>query len=262
MALSETSRKRKRASEDDTLPSPSCPICLQIYVNRTFLRPCYHSFCFSCIRHWINILPSCPLCKQVIECLIYNIDDDKNTFQEYQLSTKADDEKHDPPLQLPSLTAEERQRIRRAKIYRTPIPAISYPKPLPRLKEVKYITPEHIPRIEPFLRKELPALMGDYHDSFIETHVKHILLMPHEKHRQKSTAAEPVTEDFDMLKQLAEWINDESDTLTVARRFVVELMAFLRSGLNYRTFISNTEYAEQTDEAEASTERENVPVRM
>jgi hypothetical protein len=129
---------------------PTCSICIQEYSNRTFLRPCYHSFCFTCIRHWINIASSvCPICRQQINSLIYNIDEEENTFDEYHLKDKGNNKNHDPPLYTKRkyTTPEERLRIERTQIYKGQIKPSSYPEPLPKHADFSIITPEYIPRV-------------------------------------------------------------------------------------------------------------------
>lgn len=129
---------------------PTCTICIQEYSNRTFLRPCYHSFCFTCIRHWINIASAvCPVCRQEINSLVYNINDEENTFDEYHLKDKGTGKPHDPPLYPKQryTTPEERLKIERTQIYKGSIHAVSYPEPLPRHTTFTVITPEYIPRV-------------------------------------------------------------------------------------------------------------------
>uniref|UniRef100_A0A8B9DRZ0 RING-type E3 ubiquitin transferase n=1 Tax=Anser cygnoides TaxID=8845 RepID=A0A8B9DRZ0_ANSCY len=41
-----------------------CPICLDSWVNPSFVVPCLHRFCFECIQRWAESKPECPLCKR------------------------------------------------------------------------------------------------------------------------------------------------------------------------------------------------------
>ena len=123
---------------------------IQEYSKRTFLRPCYHSYCFTCIRHWINIASSvCPVCRQQVDSLIYNIDDEENTFDEYHLKDKGTNKTHDPPLypKRRYTTPEERLRLERSQIYKGTMKATSYPAALPQHIDLVVITPEYIPRV-------------------------------------------------------------------------------------------------------------------
>ncbi|KAI9010975.1 hypothetical protein CLU79DRAFT_445877 [Phycomyces nitens] len=126
--------------------SSPCSICLQIPDNQTFLEPCYHSFCFSCILRWINITPSCPLCKQLTDSLVYNIDEEKGTFREYTLAGKNADDEHDPPVDPLPLTMEQRLYAQRQKIYHSSLKVI-HPKPLQKFVNLSIIEPQHIQRV-------------------------------------------------------------------------------------------------------------------
>lgn len=129
---------------------PTCTICIQEYSNRTFTRPCYHSFCFTCIRHWINIASAiCPICRQEINSLVYNINDEENTFDEYHLKDKGTEKTHNPPLYPKQRykSPEERLKIERNQLYKGLIHPVNYPDPLPRHENFTVITPEYIPRV-------------------------------------------------------------------------------------------------------------------
>lgn len=152
------SKKRKkidieRQEQQEGKLIPSCSICIQEYSNRTWLRPCYHSFCFTCIKHWINIANSiCPICRQQVNSLVYNIDDEENTFDEYHLKDKGNNKLHDPPLHNKKKfnTPEERLKIERTQIYKGLVHAIKYPDPLPKHESFTIITPDYIPRVSIF----------------------------------------------------------------------------------------------------------------
>jgi hypothetical protein len=143
-------RKNLDIDEEEKEPIPTCTICIQEYSNRTFLRPCYHSFCFACIRHWINMAScSCPVCRQHINSLVYNIDDEENTFDEYHVKDKGNNKTHDPPLkQRRFTTPEERLKFERTQVYKGLIQPTEYPDPLPKHVNFTVITPEYIPRVK------------------------------------------------------------------------------------------------------------------
>ncbi|KAI9311618.1 hypothetical protein BX666DRAFT_2031775 [Dichotomocladium elegans] len=246
---------------------PSCTICMQPYVKRTYLQPCYHSYCFMCIRYWINIAPTCPLCKQGIDSLVYNIDERTNSFQEYFL---AGNKSHNPSPERPVETRLDRVAQQRHRIYR----ALSdkafdntiYP-PAQRLHaQVQYVTPELLPKASIFATREVPAVLGRPCDEDILSHIKALLMVPYDtnKSRQRQQrqqrkgkallsspldpASDVTMEYTDLLDELGRWLNlaDKSaDGNMLARRFVKELMAFLRSGLDYWTYVSRVQYPEE-----------------
>jgi hypothetical protein len=136
---------------DVLTPQPTCSICLQPYNNRTFTRPCYHSFCFSCICHWMNMattIASCPVCRQPFYSIIYNIDEECNIFDEYYLKDRGNSNMHDPPLyKRRYATLEERLQIERSNVYQGLVHPVSYPESLPRHQAFSIMTPEYIPRV-------------------------------------------------------------------------------------------------------------------
>ncbi|KAI8354581.1 hypothetical protein EDC96DRAFT_268278 [Choanephora cucurbitarum] len=145
--------KRKRIDNEKQDPEfllkPTCTICLESYENRTYVRPCFHSFCFQCIRHWINIASSqCPVCRQAINSFVYNINEEDNAFDEYHLKDKGEKKLHDPPLNIKKYDSpEKRIRLERQKIYRGLVKPTSYPEPLPQHAQFEVLTTEYIPRV-------------------------------------------------------------------------------------------------------------------
>ncbi|CDS05210.1 hypothetical protein LRAMOSA07739 [Lichtheimia ramosa] len=243
--------KRKRAplskqqQPDPLPPEPTCSICMQTYTRRTFLQPCFHSYCFLCIRQWINIVPQCPLCKQGIDSLIYNIDEEANTFQEYTL---ADNKVHNPPEEPPEMTLQDRVVMARRQLYQSRISSdkASYPPPQPRYAHIQLVTPELMPKAKIFVSREIPAVMGKSCDDFIERHINAVLLTPHESNMKatKKRSKTSMTMD-DIVHELGEWLTIGSTNMdgdAVARKFLQELMAYLKSGLDYWTFVSSTAY--------------------
>lgn len=129
---------------------PKCSICMQTYSNETFLRPCFHSFCFECICYWINITPesaNCPICRQSIQSLVYNVDEENNDFDEYFLKDRQY-ETHEPPLRRKrTLSPGEKIKLQRKQVYKGLYHQTHYPESLPRHANLTIITPEHIPRV-------------------------------------------------------------------------------------------------------------------
>ncbi|GAA5799318.1 hypothetical protein EDC94DRAFT_618347 [Helicostylum pulchrum] len=229
--------KRKYNEREEQALLPTCTICIQEYSNRTFLRPCYHSFCFTCIRHWINIASAiCPVCRQHIDSLVYNIDEEENSFDEYHLKDIGNAKSHDPPLysKRKYSTPEERLKIERTQVYKGLIQPVSYPDPLPKHVNFTIITPEYIPRTRVFLQHELKAIVGvEAYDEFLENLFVKILLIPYQSDK-------PVKmNDSVVIDKLSEWLDDDS---AIANRLVNELVAYLKSGLSYKHFISAAMY--------------------
>ncbi|KAI9277119.1 hypothetical protein BDA99DRAFT_600902 [Phascolomyces articulosus] len=262
---------------------PTCSICIQPFIRRTFLQPCCHSFCFTCIRQWINIVPNCPLCKEAIDSLVYNMDETNNTFQEYVLH---DHDHHHPSPDPPPTTLKDRiLPLRRQMYHHTPsFRQVIYPPVAHRFARVHYILPEHIPKVSTFLAREIPAIMSKTSDSYTEQHIKAILLTPYETNKQRiksSTSTSSSTNankskafsfspspsrpstptqksdtqsqgmmsmyDPTIIQELGEWLTIGAKDLnaeTVARRFLDEIMAFIKSGMDYWTFVDTVKYEE------------------
>lgn len=43
-----------------------CPICQDVPTQPYLLPTCGHTFCYSCIKHWFQCNPSCPICRSII----------------------------------------------------------------------------------------------------------------------------------------------------------------------------------------------------
>jgi hypothetical protein len=108
-------------------------------------------------------------------------------------------------------------------------------------------------KIKPFVTRELRALLGDYYEPLIEKQVLEILLIPHHRNIESrrfkdyksstESQAMPITmNDDSVIENLSEWIPGGENNTGFARRFVAEVMAFLRSGMSLNTFTTNVHY--------------------
>lgn len=85
-----------------------------------------------------------------------------------------------------------------------------------------------------FLQHELKAIVGvEAYDEFLEDLFVKILLIPYQSDK-------PVKmNDSVVIDKLSEWLDDDS---AIANRLVNELVAYLKSGLSYKHFISAAMY--------------------
>lgn len=75
----------------------------------------------------------------------------------------------------------------------------------------------------------------EYIDPFVIDHIADILLIPfRSKGARKIDMLDPI-----IIQKTAEWL--ENDKL-VAERLLNELIAYIKSGLSYRDFVSTTVY--------------------
>uniref|UniRef100_A0A8C3QEG0 RING-type E3 ubiquitin transferase n=1 Tax=Geospiza parvula TaxID=87175 RepID=A0A8C3QEG0_GEOPR len=56
-----------------------CPICLDSLKETSYIFPCLHQFCYTCILQWAENTPKCPLCKRRILSILHS----KETENDY-----------------------------------------------------------------------------------------------------------------------------------------------------------------------------------
>ncbi|NXM60578.1 TOPRS ligase, partial [Illadopsis cleaveri] len=59
----------------------NCPICRDIPGEIASVTPCVHLFCLGCIVRWAKRRPSCPLCRQAINSIIYSVRSDEDFLE-------------------------------------------------------------------------------------------------------------------------------------------------------------------------------------
>jgi hypothetical protein len=102
------------------------------------------------------------------------------------------------------------------------------------------------------VQRDLRALLEELYDPLIEKQVLEILLVPHnrniESRKARGKTAQERREmrifmdDAAVIDSLSEWIRGGEDGKGFARRFVTEVMAFLRSGMDMNSFTTNVHY--------------------
>ncbi|XP_023800686.1 uncharacterized protein LOC111941735 isoform X2 [Cyanistes caeruleus] len=50
-----------------------CPICLDSWKEISYILPCLHQFCYTCILQWAESTPKCPLCKRRILSILHSV---------------------------------------------------------------------------------------------------------------------------------------------------------------------------------------------
>lgn len=102
------------------------------------------------------------------------------------------------------------------------------------------------------MQRDLRALLEELYDPLIEKQVLEILLIPHRRNiearkaRGKSAQArremQISMDDAVVIDSLSEWIRGGENDKGFAQRFVAEVMAFLRSGMDMNSFTTNVHY--------------------
>ncbi|XP_054843590.1 E3 ubiquitin-protein ligase Topors-like [Eublepharis macularius] len=91
----------------DTSKYSKCAICLERIQDATYLNPCNHRFCFTCIQNWSRKKVICPLCKQRFHSF-FHIVNSKSKFCEYVLPLSNDSFPHSESRRDQTLTSSQR----------------------------------------------------------------------------------------------------------------------------------------------------------
>ncbi|XP_009694400.1 PREDICTED: uncharacterized protein LOC104158445 [Cariama cristata] len=59
-----------------------CPICLESREEDSYVMPCLHQFCYTCILRWAESKAECPLCKKNITSILHSVREDDD-FEEH-----------------------------------------------------------------------------------------------------------------------------------------------------------------------------------
>ncbi|CAG8506191.1 11285_t:CDS:1 [Acaulospora colombiana] len=231
-----SSAVEQSGTTDDTFTS-NCPICLQNFQDRSYLNSCFHSFCVSCIRQWLNVTPTCPLCKSKVGFIIHNVDEAKGTFlkdyivgnteenemyikksklrkwiMEVSNNAKLDSKKHSSQSSMSLKTAKER-----VKIYSDNLLAKNIPQ---RLKPFVHFHNKDYDRLRPFLSRDLNAILNDSYDQVIEEYVQSIVVSYYQKYKSREV----------IIEKLKPWLGE------LTEKFLEEMFKFVESGLNIETW--------------------------
>ena len=132
-----------------------CPICLDSWVNASYVMPCLHRFCFACIQRWAESKPECPLCKRRVSSIVHSVRAD-NSFKELVIP---------PPAEAP-VTAQQAEG---APAHPASRPEAAGPVPTAPVgglhpyvwASLFRLYPAVLQPLLPWLRQELGQLLGD-----------------------------------------------------------------------------------------------------
>ncbi|GAB0204956.1 E3 ubiquitin-protein ligase Topors-like [Grus japonensis] len=65
-----------------------CPICLDSWEEASYVMPCLHQFCYTCILRWAESKPECPLCKRRVSSILHSVQKDDD-FEEHVIPPPA-----------------------------------------------------------------------------------------------------------------------------------------------------------------------------
>ncbi|CAG8628293.1 9548_t:CDS:1, partial [Acaulospora morrowiae] len=225
-----TSSTEQQNATDDSFAS-NCPICLQDFQDRSYLNSCFHSFCASCIRQWLNVTPSCPLCKSKVEFIIYNVDEIKGTFSKYYVAgTTNENEMDAKKLKLKKWIKEVSDNTKldskkkssssvslktikeRARVYDENLLAKDIPQ---RLKHFAHFHNKDNDRLRPFLSRDLNAILKDTYDQVIEEYVQSVVVSYYQQYKPREV----------IIEKLRPWLG------RLTEKFLDEMFKFIESGL-------------------------------
>ena len=73
----------KKNSEEKEI----CPICLGTITELCAAGSCLHRFCFGCLKKWTLVKSNCPLCKNKLQTILYDIKNDSD-YKVYTIPAK------------------------------------------------------------------------------------------------------------------------------------------------------------------------------
>lgn len=59
-----------------------CPVCLGSREEASYMMPCLHQFCYTCIPWWAGSKPKCSLCKRRVRSFLHLVREDGD-FEEH-----------------------------------------------------------------------------------------------------------------------------------------------------------------------------------
>ena len=141
------------ATELDT----RCPICLDSWVNPSYVLPCLHRFCFACIQRWAESKAECPLCKRRVSSIVHSVRAD-NSFKELVIPPPAEAPVSAQQADADAAPAQPAARPEAAG----PVPAASVGGLHPFVWASLFrVYPAVLQPLLPWLRHELGQLLGD-----------------------------------------------------------------------------------------------------
>ncbi|RIB14441.1 hypothetical protein C2G38_2040182 [Gigaspora rosea] len=220
-----------------------CPICLHNFQDRSYLDPCYHSFCVSCIRTWLSISPKCPLCKSKIEFIVHDINESNGTFRKFYVGDSKDyNEIHRQKLKRRKWIMEiSNEQFRNLKSKSKKQQSSSSEETIDRMKIYnKNLLPKNVPqckkrshdlnndRIRPFISRDLKAILSVSHDQIIEEHIQSIVMTYYKQLKPK----------IEIIEKLKPWLGGSTE------KFLDESFMFIESCLQIDQWDKLVTYSE------------------
>ncbi|XP_048427760.1 E3 ubiquitin-protein ligase Topors isoform X1 [Pyrus x bretschneideri] len=264
--------KRLRTVILPAIRGQNCPICLVAVEARSaaVLSSCNHAYCVRCIRKWSNLRRKCPLCNADFDSWFSQISLSSRSFHKEHLpplyrtssarSFGLQHEEHPPrhvssserrrsrPMPWrrsfgrpgsvgPDTVAERKLQWRASSVYDRRLQAV----PSASRNRLQVSVPINdgvkeriLQRIEPWIRRELQALLGDGDPSII-VHVATSLFIASLENKDQVLPGQCDVRG-DPLASLRPFLVDRTDV------FWHELRCFAESPFNMETYDAVVEY--------------------
>jgi len=227
--LKEKKKEEKKEKEEEEDYLVLCPICLEHFSNKTMLNPCYHAFCYICIKKWSNVSQNCPLCKQSFDFAIYNIKDeynfDKVYFSEkeilnkkknyYRISSNEDDIEYRRNIYDKGFYAKQTEKYKVLNENQT---------------YLNYLTKNKAKfnRIIPWIERDLKAILRMDDIDIVRDYIIGVL-------KKYDLDSEQAREEISLF------LNNKTN------HFIHELKCFINSPFNIKTYDSQYQYVKKSE---------------
>ncbi|KAL0740214.1 hypothetical protein Bca4012_081727 [Brassica carinata] len=244
----------------------SCPICLENLTNRraAVIASCNHGYCLPCIRKWSDVKRNCPLCNARFDSWLLVNDLASRRFRKEHLPLLRGRRRMIPrsmdvlrnsssrrsrplpwrrsfgrPGSVPDHVILERKLRWRASVYDRQLRAVRLHS-RSSLELVNDHTKARITeRIEPWMRRELQAVLGDPDPSIIVHFASALFIkrVERENNRQSGQGG-GIAMEHESSSSLGMFLGDKEDI------FWHELRCFAESSLTMETYDAVVEYNE------------------
>ncbi|CAH9071827.1 unnamed protein product [Cuscuta europaea] len=230
-------RKSKIPSDlariSDAITQKSCPICLcEIKPRRVASLPlCRHVFCADCICRWSGYKRVCPLCKAEFGSSLFIIDLSSQTLVKEVLKAPLN---YRPTV---GFSAPQRNALAELSIYERKLQAVPFEsknRVLEKKEHNSRVKSMVIQRVEPWIHRELEAILKDPNPSIIVHVVTSVLVSTIERGTIVSSE-EPGTRD-ELLAPLRPFLHEKTE------HFWHELRCFAESSFSIETYDTVVEY--------------------
>ncbi|XP_028099967.1 E3 ubiquitin-protein ligase Topors-like [Camellia sinensis] len=220
----------------------SCPICLNHIDHRraAVITACLHAYCVDCIRRWSDLKRNCPLCNAVFDAWFSQINLSSRTFLKHKLPEISEDIRK---LNVEVLRSRRRVLVAARRFLRELMDS------KPQLN-VNFVTIQSclerntagnngvkdriLKRIEPWIHRELKAILGDPDPSVI-VHVASSLFISGLEEKHEAPSKQFVLED-NFIEPLRPFLHERTNM------FWHELRCFAESPFNIETYDTVVEY--------------------